>query len=88
MIVWPPSPASSRAAAACGPGNLYNCNECPAKPVSAWPYMSQLGPEIPERGIRFCLPQQPVQHEPILKASEIDDSRPTVIRVMSEEHAI
>lgn len=29
--------------------------------------------------------QQPVQHEAHLKASEIDDSRPTVVRVMNDE---
>ncbi len=43
------------------------------------------GPQIFKGRIRFCLPQQPVQHEADPKASEIDDSRPTVVRVMNDE---
>ncbi len=47
--------------------------------------MSQLARKYLKEEYGFCLPQQPFQHEAHpLKASEIDDSRPTVVRVMNE----
>ena len=69
----------------CAPGNLYNCNECPAKPVSAWPYMSRLARKYLKEEYGFAYHSSLFSMKPLLKASEIDDSRPTVIRVMSEE---
>lgn len=70
----------------CRPGSLFNCNDCPAKPASAWPYMSQLARKYlrPEYG--FAYSHSLYSMKPILKASEIDDSRPTVIRRMGDEH--
>lgn len=64
----------------CKPGDLYNCNECPAKPASAWPMMSQLARKYlkPEYGFEYA--GSLFSMKPILKASEIDDSRPTVVR--------
>ncbi len=55
-------PCQAESGGCCTPGSLYNCNECPAKPQSAWPY-EPAGPQIPERRVRLCLPGQPVQHE-------------------------
>ncbi len=64
----------------CSPAALGNCNDCPARPESAWPYMSSLARKYmrPEYGFSYC--ESLFSMKPILKASEIDDSRPTVIR--------
>lgn len=69
----------------CMPGGLYNCNECPAKPASAWPYMSQLARKYLKEEYGFAYQGSLFSMKPILKASEIDDSRPTVIRTYSQE---
>ena len=68
----------------CTPGCLYNCNECPAKPASAWPYMSQLARTYLKKEYGFAYHSSLFSMKPILKASEIDDSRPTVVRTMCE----
>lgn len=67
----------------CTKDNLGNCNDCPAKPESAWPYMSNLAKKYlkPEYGFRY--EKSLYSMKPILKASEIDDSRPTVIKQFS-----
>lgn len=64
----------------CTPSCLYNCNDCPAKPESAWPYMSQLARKYMREEYQFQYVSSLFSMKPILKASEIDDSRPTVIR--------
>ena len=77
----------SRSEGKCRPGDLYNCNECPAKPASAWPLMSQLAHKYlkPEYGFQYA--GSLFSMKPILKASEIDDSRPTVIRQYASDPA-
>ncbi len=69
----------------CRPGSLYNCNDCPAKPASAWPYMSQLAKKYMREEYGFAYHSSLYSMKPILKASEIDDSRPTVIRKFTSE---
>ncbi len=69
----------------CKPGDLYNCNDCPAKPKSAWPYMSQLARKYMREEYGFAYHSSLYSMKPILKASEIDDSRPTVIRKFTSE---
>ncbi len=69
----------------CKPGQLYNCNDCPAKPESAWPYMSQLARKYMRDEYKFEYVGSLFSMKPILKASEIDDSRPTVIREYSDK---
>ena len=64
----------------CSPGSLYNCNECPAKPATAWPFMSQLARKYLKEEFEFSYHSSLFSMKPILKASEIDDSRPTVIK--------
>ena len=67
-------------------GSLYNCNECPAKPQSAWPHTSQPARKTILRKKSTALRHRSLfSMKPILKASEIDDSRPTVVRVMNTE---
>lgn len=64
----------------CSPEQLGNCNDCPAKPESAWPYMSNLARKYMRDDLQFEFDHALYSMKPILLASEIDDSRPTVIR--------
>lgn len=68
----------------CSPKHLGNCNDCPHKPVTAFPYMAQLARQylLPTYG--FDYQASLFSMKPILMSSEIDDSRPTVIRVYSK----
>ena len=67
----------------CSPGNLFNCNDCPAKPESAWVYMNQLTKKYLREEFEYKYEKSLFSMKPILVASEIDDSRPTVIRMNS-----
>ncbi len=69
----------------CAPNSLYNCNECPAKPKSAWPHMSQLAHKYLKDEYEFSYNSSLFSMKPILKTSEVDDSRPTVIRQFSKD---
>ena len=68
----------------CSPQTLGNCNNCPAKPESAWTFMSHLTKKYLKDEYDFNYLESLYSMKPILKASEIDDSRPTVIRQYSE----
>lgn len=80
----PTFPCQQRSGGTCSPQSLGNCNTCPAKPKSAAPYMLNLAKKYlkPEYGFRY--EGSLYSMKPILKASEVDDSRPTVIRVHSQ----
>ena len=67
----------------CSPARLGNCNECPAKPESARAYMFNLAKKYLRDKFDFKYVGSMYSVKPILKASEIDDSRPTVIREYS-----
>lgn len=67
----------------CTKDNLGNCNKCPAKPESAWDYMSNLARKYLKSEYGFKYEKSLYSMKPILKASEIDDSRPTVIKQFS-----
>lgn len=67
----------------CSPGRLGNCNDCPARPESAWPFMSSLARKYMRDDLSFDYDHSLFSMKPILLASEIDDSRPTVIRTFS-----
>lgn len=71
----------------CGGKWLGNCNDCPAKPESAWGYMSALARKYMREEYGFTYERSLFSVKPILKASEIDDSRPTVIRRLEPESA-
>lgn len=64
----------------CAPGRTYNCNECVTKPYSAWIYMSQLAKKYLREEYDFKYHNSLFSMKPILIDSEIDDSRPTMIR--------
>ena len=68
----------------CSPEQLGNCNTCPVTPESAWPHMIALVKKYmkPEYKIEYV--KSLFSIKPILKSSEIDDSRPTLIRKFSE----
>lgn len=68
----------------CSLEHLENCNECPARPVSAWNYMSGLARKYLREEFQFEYKYSLFSVKPILKVSEIDDSRPTVIRYSSK----
>ena len=59
---------------------LGNCNDCPMRPESAWEYMSTLARKYMKDDYGFVYEKSLFSMKPILKASEIDDSRPTVIK--------
>lgn len=65
----------------CNPDVLGNCNFCENKPKTAWPYMSSLAGQylLPEYDYKYQ--ESLFSMKPILKSSEVDDSRPTAIRV-------
>ena len=69
----------------CKPGQLLNCNECPHKPESAWPYMSHLADKYLKEEFSYEYEKSLFSMKPILMSSEVDDSRPTAIKVMSKE---
>lgn len=68
----------------CSKYHLGNCNECVAKPKTAFPYMANLAKKYLLDDFKFTFNKSLFSMKPILKASEIDDSRPTVIRIFSE----
>lgn len=65
----------------CRPESLGNCNNCACCPDSSWPYMDHLasGYLLPRYSYKYI--KSLFSMKPILKASEIDDSRPTAIKV-------
>lgn len=69
----------------CTPCHLGNCNDCPAKPGTAFPYMAGLARRYLKDGFGFTYKSSLFSMKPILMRSEIDDSRPTVIRTYSQD---
>ncbi len=69
----------------CNGAWLGNCNNCVAKPESAWEYMSALARKYMREEYTFSYEKSLFSMKPVLKASEIDDSRPTVIKRLEPE---
>ena len=67
----------------CSAASLGNCNDCPAKPASAFPYMANLARKYLREEYGFSYHDSLFSMKPILMSSEIDDSRPTVVRTYS-----
>ena len=65
--------------------SLGNCNECQAKPKTAFPFMSGLARKYLNDEYKFSYKSSLFSMKPILMSSEIDDSRPTVIRRYSSK---
>ncbi len=68
----------------CSPSHLGNCNLCVGKPETAFPYMSNLAHKYMRDEFQFTYKEALFSMKPILLSSEIDDSRPTVIRTYSQ----
>ena len=68
----------------CSSMHLGNCNICISKPRTAWNYMSALARKYMKSQYEFNYKNSLFSMKPILKASEIDDSRPTVIKKFSD----
>lgn len=68
----------------CSPNHLGNCNDCIAKPISAYPYMANLAHKYLKDEYSFEYRESLFSMKPILTSSEIDDSRPTMIRELSD----
>lgn len=68
----------------CSMNQLGNCNYCVAKPTSAWVYMSNMAKKYLTEDYKFEYVKSLFSMKPILQASEIDDSRPTVIKELSD----
>ena len=69
----------------CNSGQLGNCNNCPNKPTTAYPYMSSMAKKYLRKEYDFEYVDSLFSMKPILQVSEIDDSRPTVIRKLSDK---
>ena len=67
----------------CSAFHLGNCNDCQAKPKTAFPYMANLARKYLKDEFGFEYRESLFSMKPILMSSEIDDSRPTVIRTYS-----
>lgn len=67
----------------CSINHLGNCNNCGAKPETAFPYMANLARKYLKEEYEFEYKESLFSMKPILLNSEIDDSRPTVIRTYS-----
>ncbi|MCI8417885.1 MAG: FAD-binding oxidoreductase [Lachnospiraceae bacterium] len=69
----------------CSPQQLGNCNMCPSRPDSAWPFMSHMAEKYLREEYGFTYSHSLFSMKPILKNSEVDDSRPTVVRKLSQK---
>lgn len=69
----------------CTPQRLGNCNECKARPNTSWDYMKSLAQKYMNDKYNFVYFKSLFSMKPILMASEIDDSRPTVVKVHSKD---
>jgi len=69
----------------CSEEGLGNCNTCPNRPESAWEYMSHLANKYLKEEYNYIYKKSLYSMKPILKTSEVDDSRPTAIKVLCKE---
>ena len=83
----PAFPCQERSGGHCSRKRLGNCNDCPAKPQTAFPYMASLARKYLKDDYAFSYKGSLFSMKPILMSSEIDDSRPTVVRSYSQKPA-
>jgi hypothetical protein len=79
----PTFPCQKKSMGYCSSIQFGNCNNCIAKPESAWAYMFNMAKKYLQEQFEFKYVDSLFSMKPILKASEIDDSRPTVIKQFS-----
>lgn len=68
----------------CTKYRLGNCNNCLARPLTAFPYMDYLARKYMRNEYTFSYDNSLFSMKPILMSSELDDSRPTVVRKYSD----
>lgn len=68
----------------CSEIRLGNCSSCTSKPATAFPYMERLARKYMNDSYQFTYNRSLFSIKPILRRSEIDDSRPTIIRCFSK----
>jgi hypothetical protein len=79
-----PAFACQRKRKDCSPDYTQNCNACLYRPETAFIEMYQTAKKYMNENIKIEYVKSLFTLKPILKASEIDDSRPTIIRQYSE----
>lgn len=72
----------------CSAGQLGNCNDCPHKPESAWPYMHRLADKYLLPEYAYTYHSSLFSMKPILRTTEVDDARPTTIRTDHPDGAV
>lgn len=68
----------------CTKYRLGNCNNCLARPLTAFPYMDHLARKYMRNEYTFSYDNSLFSMKPILMSSELDDSRPTLVRKYSD----
>ena len=81
----PAFPCQAESHGSCSMKHLGNCNDCPARPATAFPYMAHLARKYLREEYGFTYHSSLFSMKPVLQSSEIDDSRPTLIRVFSQK---
>jgi hypothetical protein len=81
--ILPTFPCQSRNYA-CSPNRMQNCNDCAYHPPTAFVEMNQIARKYLNPDIKIEYIKSLFTLKPILKASEIDDGRPTLIRQYSD----
>lgn len=76
----PVFPCQEKSAGYCSPHHLGNCSSCCAKPDTAYAYMAGLAGRYLREEYGFTYAKSLFSMKPILLSSEMDDSRPTIIR--------
>lgn len=79
----PRFPCQADSGGYCNDRHLGNCNDCKARPQTAFPYMANLAGKYLREEYEFTYRDSLFSMKPILMSSEIDDSRPTVVRTYS-----
>ncbi|MEO5777759.1 MAG: FAD-dependent oxidoreductase [Flavobacterium sp.] len=69
----------------CSSIKLGNCNTCIAKPITSWPFMLALAKKYLNENTTIEYVESLYSIKPILEASEVDDSRPTVVKEFSKK---
>ena len=69
----------------CSKEQLGNCNPCIARPQTAWKQMHQLAKQFLHPKLKMEYKESLFAIKPILKTSEEDDSRPTLIQFASHK---
>jgi hypothetical protein len=69
----------------CSPKQLSNCNLCPQKPKTNWANMHQIAKKYLKQNIKIKYVKSLYAIKAILNSSEINDSRPTIIREHSAD---